>query len=185
VLRLDPALGDPASWLFGAGHAPAWTGTALAALSLVVAIGAVRRSRRLEGCDALDRLIDLAAALVVVTILMVTAVMPIYDGQRSYRPIGELVRGELAAGRRVALAVGRTRDVGAFTFYADSRLPEVSLVPGVADVLREGPGARGVVVNADDLPTLEPSLRDVVHSTRSVPPSAGYKSREFRLITAE
>lgn len=185
ALRLDPALGDPAEWLFGAGRAAAWTGTALAVLSLAVAIGAARRSRRLAGSDALDRLSGLAAALVVVTILMVNAVMPIYDGQRSYRPIGELVRGELGAGRRVALAVGRTRDLGAFTFYADARMPEVSLVPGVADFLRQGPGARGVVVNVDDLPKLEASLRDVAHSTCSVPSDAGYKSREFRLITAE
>lgn len=185
ALRLDPALGDPATWLFGAGGAAAWSGALLALLSLAVAVGVVRRSRPFERGDALGLLLDRAAALVVVTILMALAVMPIYDRQRSYQPIAALVRGELAAGRRVALAVGRTRDVGAFTFYVDARLPEVSLVPGVADFLRDGPGARGVVVNTDDLAALEESLRSIDHLTRSVPASAGYKSREFRLITAE
>jgi 4-amino-4-deoxy-L-arabinose transferase-like glycosyltransferase len=185
ALRLDPVFGDPSTWVFGAGRAAAWRGAAFGVLALAVAIAAVVRSRRLGRGDALDRLLDGVAALVVVTILVVTAVMPIYDGQRSYEPIAELVRGELASGRHVALAVGRTRDVGAFTFYADARLPEVSLVPGVARFLREEPGARGVVVNVDDLATVEASLSTIDHASRSVPASAGYKSREFRLITTD
>jgi hypothetical protein len=119
----------------------------------------------------------------MILMLCVSAVMPAYDHQRTYEPVAELVRKEIAAGRRVALAVGQEKDVGELTYYADTRLPEVSLIPGVRAFLQLGHEPRGVVVHVEDLDALQESLLGIDHEVRQVSEGSGFKSKTFRLIT--
>jgi 4-amino-4-deoxy-L-arabinose transferase-like glycosyltransferase len=178
------ALADTSRWFSAPGSSAAWRGAAESAVGLLVAVIGVRAVRRAIGeGDRAGGLLRLAVSLVLVVMLALAAFMPAWDHERTYGPIAELARAELAAGRRVALAVGEQKDVGEFIYYADTQLCEVSLVPGVREFLERGDGKRGVIVHTADLDALAASLDGVEHAIRAPPENAGRKARMFRLIT--
>lgn len=121
--------------------------------------------------------------LAVVGLLGATTFLPIMDYQRTYEPLAELVRQELKAGARLALAGERERDLGALMFYLDSRLKVVALTnaPEWRSFLYEQPGRAVVVVAESDLSQAELLLRgktfDVIQ-----PVNCGKKSKDFRLV---
>jgi 4-amino-4-deoxy-L-arabinose transferase-like glycosyltransferase len=182
--RFQVPPGEPSAWLFGSDAGVVWRGAVVCAVALVFGTLALRSlKRRRDRVGVAANLLDLVAVLVVVVTAVFSAAMPIYDRQRSYKPVVELVRGELDRGREIALAVDASKDVGAFTFYADRRLPEVSLIPGALEYLRQGVGPRGVVIQADDRASLEAALQGFAHGTLGVPESMGLTSPSFLLIT--
>jgi 4-amino-4-deoxy-L-arabinose transferase-like glycosyltransferase len=100
------------------------------------------------------------ALLVVVALQLVT---PAIDRHRSYRPIAALAADELSHGVALALATEEYRDVGAFTFYLDRRLPLLATGESVASFLRL-PGPRAVITPLEELPAVEGHLADVPHA---------------------
>ena len=178
------ALGDPSSYVWLPGAGTAWLGAALCLAALPLSLWSLRVAGAwFAERDRVRGVLGLAATAAIVFVLVGTAAMPAYDRQRSYRPIAELVRDEIARGRRIALATHDAQMVGVFVFYADRQLPMVDPGPGTRAFLEAGPGASGVIVRRDLLVTVEASLRGVEHEVRSVPEDAGVNAREFCLIT--
>jgi 4-amino-4-deoxy-L-arabinose transferase-like glycosyltransferase len=178
------SLGELPSWLRAPGAIAAWRGAGACAIALLVAMLAMRSVRRsIDEGDRAGGLLKLVAAFTVVVMLSLWAVMPAWDHQRTYKPMAEVARAEIAAGRRIALAVGQEKDVGEFIYYADARLPEVSLFPGVREFLELGDGPRGVIVHQEDLDALRESLAGIDHAIVRAPEGSGQKSQSFCLIT--
>jgi hypothetical protein len=175
------------TWVSAPGPATAPIGLSLSTGALVVAVLARRWTRKKirEGVDRGGVLLGLATALVIVSMLCLSAVMPVWDHQRTFRPVGDLVRSELAAGRRVALAVPDRNVIGAMIMYADARLPVVSLVPGAQDFLMEDDRPRGVLIRVEDADSIPRPPGNAGFGMRAVPDGAGYLSRSYRLITRD
>jgi 4-amino-4-deoxy-L-arabinose transferase-like glycosyltransferase len=170
------ALGDPSTWLEAPGASAAWCGAGLSIAALALVTWTIVRDRR---PDVLARLVS----TVVLITLVVAAILPAYDLQRSYRPLAALVRSELDSGRRVALAVDEAKTTGALTFYADTRLPEVSKRDGAREFLLRDERPSAVVVHTDELDDFAAALAGVEYSVKSTPLAAGRKSAEFCLLT--
>jgi 4-amino-4-deoxy-L-arabinose transferase-like glycosyltransferase len=182
--RWSASLGEASTWLWAPGAGVAWLGAGLSAGALFCAVLGLRwvRAANIAG-DRAGATLRLVAVSMVVMMLTSGAVIPAWDFQRTYQPMAELARAEIAAGRHVALAVGQEKDVGEFNFYTDARLLEVSLIPGVREFLEQGREPRGVVVHAEDVDALAPSLVGLDHEIREVKCPAGLKSKRFRLVT--
>jgi 4-amino-4-deoxy-L-arabinose transferase-like glycosyltransferase len=180
------SMGDPSTWVAALDPSVVARGVLFCAAALALGLFALRRLRSPTGVrrDCADALLGSMAALMAVVMLSLSAAMPIVDHQRSYEPIAGLLRTELGRGRRLALSLPDNKDVGEFTFYADTRLTEVSLIPGVRDFLQDGGGPRGVLVRVEDLDAVVASLDGMPCAMQGVPEDAGYKSKAFRLITA-
>jgi 4-amino-4-deoxy-L-arabinose transferase-like glycosyltransferase len=103
------------------------------------------------------------ALIVIVALQLVT---PAIDRHRSYRPIAALAADELDHGVTVALGSEEYRDVGAFTFYLDRRLPLLATGGNVASFLRS-PEPRAVIAPRGELPELEAQLAGVPHGQLS------------------
>lgn len=176
-------IGDEYSLLRTPGNHVVWIGAVLCAIALVIAIvayGKIRAcSRRGEHASAM---LDAAVALMLVIMLVGSAIMPVWDFQRSYEPIAGLVRSEIRQNRRIALALDTPKDVGALTFYVESRIAEVSKIPGVREFLQQGADPRGVIVHVDELDVIEKSLEGITYELRGVTDEMGAKSKEFMLI---
>ncbi|MBI2441270.1 MAG: glycosyltransferase family 39 protein [Lentisphaerae bacterium] len=121
--------------------------------------------------------------LAVLGLVNAAAFLPYVDFDRSYKPLAALVREELNAGARMALAGERERDLGALMFYLDSRLKVVALTNATEwqAHLYEQPGRAGIVVAKSDLPQAEHLLLGQPFKTIQ-PTNCGTKSRAFRLI---
>jgi len=179
------SMGDPSTWVAPLGAEVSLRGVLIGAVALVlglVAIGWIRGPSGPRG-DRAGALLRLVTAFVVVVPLALAAAMPVFDHHRSYEPFARLLRSEVEAGRRVALSLPDNKDVGAFTYYSDRRLAEISLIPGVRDFLCEGDEARGVLVRAEDVDRVVASLCGIDFALRAAPTEAGYKSNSFRLFT--
>ena len=121
--------------------------------------------------------------LAVLGLLNAAIFMPSVNCHRTYEPLAALVRQELNAGGRMALAGERERDLGALMFYLDSRLKVVALTNAAecADFLYDRPGPAGIVVAENDLIHVEHLL--IGKSFRIIQPMhCGHKSEEFRLL---
>lgn len=177
---------DPTLLLSAPGAFAAWRGAVLAAVSLAILAWPHLHAGGLRpGIDVRDAALRRFAATVAALALAASAYAPACDLQRSYAPIGALVRSELESGREVALAVDESKTIGALTFYADARIPTVSCAPGVRDFLKQ-PGRRGVVIQWSDFPAIEKSLSGVDHSVLALPSrTTGAKSLEFGLLTRD
>ncbi|MBU0714393.1 MAG: glycosyltransferase family 39 protein [Verrucomicrobia bacterium] len=133
-----------------------------------------------------DAILSAPMILAVLCLLDAAIFMPSVNYQRTYEPLVALVRQELNAGGRIALAGERERDLGALMFYLDSRLKVVSLTNAkeCADFLYGRPGPAGIVVAESDLIHAEHLL--IGKSYRIVQPMhGGHKSEEFRLLMNE
>jgi 4-amino-4-deoxy-L-arabinose transferase-like glycosyltransferase len=104
------------------------------------------------------------ALIVIVAFQLVT---PVIDRHRSYRPIAALAADEVDHGVEVALGTEEYRDVGAFTFYLDERLPLLATGDGVASFLNS-PEPRAVIVRRANLSEFEARLGGIPHDRLSV-----------------
>ncbi len=119
--------------------------------------------------------------LVVVLLLIVGALMPVMDLQRTYWPVAELVRREVGPGGRVAFASEEERATGAFTFYLQSRLDILPVGAPIADYLLARPPPAGVILPAGELPAVRPLLAGRPIRVLRVP-HAGDKARDYVLL---
>ncbi|HQT95172.1 MAG TPA: phospholipid carrier-dependent glycosyltransferase [Thermoanaerobaculaceae bacterium] len=133
--------------------------TLLAAAALVI-VRLLRSPARTLVCAAGP------ASYALIVIVALQLVTPAIDRHRSYRPIAALAADELGHGVTVALGTQEYRDVGAFTFYLDRRLPLLPTGGGVASFL-QFPEPRAVIVPRDELPALEVRLAGVPHGRLS------------------
>ncbi len=131
----------------------------LAAAALVLV-----RLRRSPACPLVCAAGPASYALIVIVALQL--VTPAIDRHRSYRPIAALAVDELDHGVTVGLGTEAYRDVGAFTFYLDRRLPLLANAGDVASFLRS-PEPRAVIAPRDDLSALEAHLAGVPHGRLS------------------
>jgi hypothetical protein len=124
---------------------------ALLAVAALVLVRLLRSPARSLVCAAGP------ASYALIVIVALQLVTPAIDRHRSYRPIAALAADELDHGVEVALGTEEYRDVGAFTFYLDRRLPLLATGGGVASFLRS-PEPRAVIAPRDALPALEVQL---------------------------
>ncbi len=162
------------------------TGLYVALLLILIEVYAVRLIlvRWKQGHRALVALY-MPVLFAVVVILGTTMFIPAMEFQRSYKPFAALVRSEMDAGRRIALASEEEKYIGAFTFYLDSRLPIVRTPEEVRNFLfTPGRPAGVIIIETNDLPRL---LGDVNPATIRIvnTPYPGYKSAGFRLVLAK
>ncbi|MDD5678866.1 MAG: glycosyltransferase family 39 protein [Kiritimatiellae bacterium] len=165
----------------------------LALLALVVGgYTEIRLWKKFKAGSRVDAILSAPMILAVLGLLNAAVFMPAVNYQRTYEPLAALVRQELNAGKRIALAGEHERDLGALMFYLDTRLPVVAL-PAVsqiagtaecADFLYGRPGPAGIVVAESDLVQVQRLLSgksfriiQLVHG--------GHKSGEFRLLMNE
>ncbi|MGD1146763.1 MAG: phospholipid carrier-dependent glycosyltransferase [Thermoanaerobaculaceae bacterium] len=120
------------------------------------------------------------AAYVVVVMGVLQLVTPVIDEYRSYKPIATLATKESGHGVAVALGTGEYRDVGAFTFYLDRRLPILKTAADIVSFLRASE-PRAVLVPVVTLSLLEPELAEVPH-TRLFAGEPRTLSREYALL---
>lgn len=183
-LGAPDSFGDPSTLVWAPGRPAAWLGAGLCIAALLLAFRTVRGvSVRFGAGDYGGGIRGLAATLAIVVMLAGTAVMPVYDYQRTYTPIVDLVKTVLAEGYRVALATRDSQVVGEFVFYSGRCLPLVEPILGIRTFLEGGLDARGVVIRRVDLASVESSLQGLDHAVRLIPESAGMNAKEFCLIT--
>ncbi|MCX6993268.1 MAG: glycosyltransferase family 39 protein [Kiritimatiellaeota bacterium] len=178
-------------WAPGTGAAIICCGLAL--LTLVVGgYAEIRIWKVFRSGQRVDAILSAPMILAVLGLLDAAIFMPSVNYQRTYEPLVALVRQELNAGARIALAGERERDLGALMFYLDSRLKVILSTPTswrvgtveCADFLYGRPGPAGVIVAESDLIHVERLL--VGKSFRIIQPMAGgHKSGEFRLLMSE
>jgi 4-amino-4-deoxy-L-arabinose transferase-like glycosyltransferase len=145
------------------GTASTVAGLALAGLIMAfVAIGVVKlRALVRTGARPVAFVLAPAAyALAVIGILQL--VTPPIDRGRTVEPIASLAAEHASRGRVLALACGEERDVGAFTFYLDRRLPLLAHGVDVRSFLAD-PEPRAVIALASSLPELRPLLTGLEH----------------------
>ncbi|MCG2660773.1 MAG: glycosyltransferase family 39 protein [Kiritimatiellae bacterium] len=169
-------------WAPGTGAAIICFGLAL--LTLVVGgYAEIRLWKAFRSDQRVDAILSAPMILAVLGLLDAAIFMPSVNCQRTYEPLAALVRQELNAGTRIALAGDRERDLGALMFYLDSRLTVVALTNATecADFLYDRPGPAGIVVAESDLIHAERLL--IGKSFRIIQPMhGGHKSEEFRLL---
>lgn len=175
-------------WAPGLGAASVCFGLAL--LTLVVGgYAEIRLWKTFRSGGRIDALLSAPMILAVLVLLDAAIFMPAVNYQRTYEPLVALVRQEMNAGGRIALAGERERDLGALMFYLDSRLKVVALPAAFgsvganecADFLYGRPGLAGIVVAQSDLIYVERLLAG--KPFRIIQPvHGGHKSKEFRLI---
>jgi hypothetical protein len=107
-------------------------------------------------------------------------VTPVLDEHRSYKPIAALAAEENSHGVTIALGTEEYRDVGAFTFYLDHRLPILKTAADVASFLR-APEPRAVLARVETLSSLEPKLAEVPHA-QLLAGNPGTLSRAYALL---
>ena len=173
--------------LLAPGSAAVWSGAALAALALAAAIFAGRRLwRDLKAGGRAQVFRTAPLLLAALGVLNGCAYVFVLEYHRTYQPLAETVRREQAAGRSLALACPRERDLGALMFYLDSRLPAVS-VSNRADCdlfVQAAPGSAGWIVDGRKLDEVRRCLEGV--PTRIEPVAhGGYKSAGFLLVLRE
>ena len=120
------------------------------------------------------------AAYVVVVMVVFQLVTPVLDEHRSYKPIAALAAEENSHGVTIALGTEEYRDVGAFTFYLDHRLPILKTAADVASFLR-APEPRAVLARVETLSSLEPKLAEVPHA-QLLAGNPGTLSRAYALL---
>ena len=120
------------------------------------------------------------AAYVVAVMGTLQLLTPVIDEHRSYKPIAALAARESSHGVAIALGTGEYRDVGAFTFYLDHRVP-VLTTPAEVVAFLGTPGPRAVLAPVEALPRLESRLANVPH-VQLVAGEAGTLSRAYALI---
>jgi len=200
------ALAVPLGYIlaFAAGLDIVWvTGTKVAVMCLSLALlalaiggyAAVRLWRTFRSGQRVDAVLAIPMILAVMGMLDAAIFMPAVESQRTYAPLVDLVRQELNAGRRMALAGEHERDLGALMFYLDSRFTVIALprtAGGAGDARSAGetecadflygrPGPAGILV----------AERDIGHAQRLLAGkpfrivqavNGGHKSEEFRLF---
>ena len=120
------------------------------------------------------------ASYALVVIVAIQLVTPAIDRHRSYRPIAALAAEELSHGVEIALGTAEYRDVGAFTFYLDRRLPLITTGDGVASFL-EFPEPRAVIVPREELRAVEARLAGTPHGRLSAG-APGTLSRAYVIL---
>ncbi len=120
------------------------------------------------------------ASYALIMVLAMHLVAPVLDHLRSYRPIADLAGAELDDGVAVALGTEQYRDVGAFTFYLDQRLPLLS--GAAAAAFLRSPQPRAILVPRSQLPVFEAHLAGLPHG-RLVAGDPGTVSRAWVLVT--
>ncbi len=147
----------------GGGTAGTVAGFVLAAVIFVLVVAAgllLRTVARSCGRALAFGLAPAAYALAAIGILQL--VTPPIDRVRSYRPIASLAADYAHQGRAVALATGQEKDVGAFTFYLDRRLPVLNGKGDVASFLA-APEPRAVIAPLSSLSEMAPLLAGIRH----------------------
>jgi len=145
------------------GTASTVAGVALAGVILafvLLSVAAVRALVRTGARPVAFGLAPAAYALAVLGILQL--VTPPIDHSRTFEPIASFAADQAGRGRALALAGDEYRDVGAFTFYLDRRLPLLVKGPDVAAFL-SGPEPRAVIAPKAMLPEIEPLLANLPH----------------------
>ena len=194
--------GMTAVWAPGTGAAVVCFGLALMTLA-VGGYAEIRLWKAFRSGARADAILSAPMILAGLCLLSAAVFMPTVNYHRTYEPLAALVRQELNAGRRIALAGEHERDLGALMFYLDTRLEVVTLTPpsrplgesgsksrdrkagttACADFLYSRPGPAGIVVANGDLVRAKRLL--IGKSYRIIQPGAGHKSREFRLLIAQ
>jgi len=163
-------------WTVAAG-----TGLSLLALGLTVYVG-IRVWRQWQAGDRVQAVLWAPMLIAVLVIPTGAAFLPIVDRHRTYLPIVDPVRGEMARGRHMALVGDRERDCGALMFYLDSRITVLPLTgSAVLTFLSTSCGSSGVVVDVGDLKRLEPFLNQIPCRVVAFNHS-GHKASEFRMV---
>ena len=133
-------------------------GIAAATVALVTARRGLAHARR----RALLALAPAGAALLAAALGLLAA--PIVEQQRSIRPFVELAGSQERLGTKIALATTEFRDIGAFTFYLDHRLPNLEhldAIPAFLDVA----SPRAVIVSREALGEVERAMAVRAHTT--------------------
>ncbi|MFA5043039.1 MAG: hypothetical protein WC567_03500, partial [Kiritimatiellia bacterium] len=172
-------------WAPGTGAAISCFGLALITL-VAGGYAGIRLWKTFRSGRRGEAILSAPMILAVLGLLDAAIFMPAVNCQRTYEPLAALVRQELNAGRRMALAGERERDLGALMFYLDSRLPVVSFANSTecADFLYGRPGPAGLVVADSDLIHVERLLSGKPYRVIQ-PMHVGHKSGEFRLLMNE
>jgi 4-amino-4-deoxy-L-arabinose transferase-like glycosyltransferase len=133
---------------------------AIAGLSLVFLV----ILRGLARSAARQRALALApAAVAALMLLLALLATPVLEQQRTIKPFAALAARQARVGTEVTLATRQFREIGAFTFYLNRRLPnlgDVSRVP----VYLEQRTARAAIVPRSALDDIERNLGHVPHS---------------------
>ncbi len=143
--------------------APTLAGLVLGVLILVFVVAAGGALCALARSGARPLVVGLApATYAVVAMGLVQLATPPIEHARSVKPIASLAAEHASRGRVLALEGGEERDVGAFTFYLDRRLPLLAHGADVTSFLAD-PEPRAVIARASRLPELRPLLTGLEH----------------------
>lgn len=172
----------PAVWAQGAGAA--FTGLVMAALAMGAGyVFSARIWREFKSGQRRKAVIILPAFFAVAGLLTAAAFLPAIDFHRTYQPFAQVAQAAARAGHRLAFAGAAERDLGAFMFYLNARLPVITLTnrAALAAFADQEPGPAGIIVPADKL---RPALQDVQNLPFSIKQAedAGKKSASFRLL---
>lgn len=171
-----------------AGAYTAAFGFCLALLALATGLSATRRLWRQfrEGARR-QTLFGALLAAAAMLIINASALIPIYDYQRTYKPLADMVRHELAMGRRIGLANTKERDRGQFMFYLNRQMPVVSVSSNLDFFLYSRPRPAGVILPKNQL--TNPAVLRLTSQGKPVRivkcSHSGYKCREFVLLLNE
>ncbi len=169
-------------WAPGPGIALICCGLALMTL-LFGGYAEIRLWQAFRSGRRVDAILSAPLVLSVIVLLDAAVFMPAVNFQRTYEPLAAMVKEELNAGTRIAMAGRHERDLGALMFYLDSRLEVISLENDgeCAGFLYSRPGPAGIVVAESDFIRVGRQLTG--NFFRSIQSACrGHKSSEFWLF---
>jgi len=153
----------------------------LAGLLLAFIAAGAPALRRLARSGSRLLAYGLGPAIVAVAAMgVVQVVTPVIERSRSWKPIATLAKQEAGRGRAVAFAGDLQADLGAFTFYLESRLQVLASADDVASYLSAS-DPRAVIVPEGRLRSVYPKLLSLPH-TELLAGAPGTLSRSFVLL---
>jgi len=172
-----------AVWAPGSFAAVACFLLALSALCLGYVVGK-RLLFEFRNGRQLPAVLHMPIVLAAVGMLGLTAFIPAVNFHRTYLPFVEMALGEMKTARNIAYAGDSERDLGAFMFYMNSRLPVVSITNNenaVTAFVSGMNGPVGFIVPADKLGLAMRKARSLPFCVKKTE-DAGKKSNSFRLL---
>lgn len=156
---------------------------ALALVALVLAIVFVRRLWYLlrKGENQTGAWVGLQM-VIVLAILNLTAVLPLLDVAKSYRPLAELTLRQVGVAGRIGFASDDERDTGALTFYLGRNIDAVAHDESLTEYLFTGSQPVGVIVPADEIDELRDEILPGYPVDYQRVSTGGYKARDYWLL---
>ena len=128
-----------------------------------------------------DMLLRIPIHMAAIAALLITAAIPAYDFQRTYKPAALMAKKELDSGRCLAVITTMERDHGQFLFYLNTKIDRMNPDDDLRAFLEAEPGKRGLIVPEKHHSDTLAKLDGIPLQTRKTN-YPGYKSAQFSIL---